>query len=257
MLILSLGAGVQSTTVALMSARGDLPRFDAAIFSDTGWEPAAVYRHLDWLEAQLPFQVIRVSAGDLRADALTSINSDGKAFSAIPWHIVRPDGSKSLGRRQCTREYKLRPLQRKIVDLMGGKRPKGGARVAVGISVDEAWRMKPSRVQYIENYWPLIESRMRRRDCLTWLRDRQYPEPPKSSCIGCPFHDGSQWQALTAEEIVDAIEVDEAIRNVPGKRLQQFMHSSGRPLAEIDLRSPQEQGQGDLFINECEGMCGV
>jgi hypothetical protein len=53
--ILSLGAGVQSTTLALMTARGDLspgfPQPTAAVFADTGWEPASVYRHLRWLIA--------------------------------------------------------------------------------------------------------------------------------------------------------------------------------------------------------------
>lgn len=48
--VLSLGAGVQSSTLALMSARGDLPRLDYAVFADTGWEPARVYAWLDWLE---------------------------------------------------------------------------------------------------------------------------------------------------------------------------------------------------------------
>ena len=43
--IISLGAGVQSTTMALMAARGMIPGGlpDCAIFADTGAEPASVY----------------------------------------------------------------------------------------------------------------------------------------------------------------------------------------------------------------------
>lgn len=37
--ILSLGAGVQSTTLLLLAERGELERPDRAIFADTGWEP--------------------------------------------------------------------------------------------------------------------------------------------------------------------------------------------------------------------------
>lgn len=45
--VISLGAGVQSTTMALMAAAGEIgPMPDCAIFADTGWEPAAVYEHL-------------------------------------------------------------------------------------------------------------------------------------------------------------------------------------------------------------------
>jgi 3'-phosphoadenosine 5'-phosphosulfate sulfotransferase (PAPS reductase)/FAD synthetase len=43
---LSLGAGVQSTALALMAVEGVLPLPDVAIFSDTGWEPAKVYRQV-------------------------------------------------------------------------------------------------------------------------------------------------------------------------------------------------------------------
>src|SRR5262249_18428138 len=39
--ILSLGAGVQSTTLALLAAGGELALPEAAIFADTGWEPRA------------------------------------------------------------------------------------------------------------------------------------------------------------------------------------------------------------------------
>ena len=38
----SLGAGVQSTTLTLMAAHGEIgPMPDGAIFADTGWEPLA------------------------------------------------------------------------------------------------------------------------------------------------------------------------------------------------------------------------
>lgn len=47
---LSLGAGVQSTTIYLLACEGVIPPFDAAIFADTGWEPRRVYEHLERLE---------------------------------------------------------------------------------------------------------------------------------------------------------------------------------------------------------------
>ena len=51
--ILSLGAGVQSTTLYLMFLHGEItPQIDCAIFADTGEEPESVYEHLEWLKAQ-------------------------------------------------------------------------------------------------------------------------------------------------------------------------------------------------------------
>ena len=64
--IISLGAGVQSSVMALMSAKGQItPMPDCAIFADTQWEPEAVYEHLDWLESQLPFPVFNESECDV------------------------------------------------------------------------------------------------------------------------------------------------------------------------------------------------
>jgi hypothetical protein len=240
-----------------MIARQELPPVDCAIFSDTGWEPAAVYEWLGWLETQLPFSVHRVSAGNLRQDTMDRSNSTGQRFAVVPWYTLNRDGSKGMGRRQCTAEYKLRPLQRKVVDLMGGKRPKGGCEMLIGISMDEVWRMKPSRVQYIKNVFPLIDKGMTRQACLRWMEERQYPKPPKSSCIGCPFHSDAQWRALTPEEFADAIAVDHAIRNQPGMRAQQFMHRSLKPLDQVDFSTAEERGQLNMFLNECEGMCGL
>ena len=71
--ILSLGAGVQSSVMALMAAKCEIsPMPDAAIFADTQAEPQGVYDWLDWLETQLPFPIIKVTAGDLRQDCLDS-----------------------------------------------------------------------------------------------------------------------------------------------------------------------------------------
>jgi hypothetical protein len=264
--ILSLGAGVQSTTLALMAARGEIPPPDCAIFADTGWEPKAVYEHLDRLEAMLPFPVYRVQAGNIRDDIEAKNSARSGRFSSVPWFMLMPDGKKTMGRRQCTAHYKIEPLARKVRELLGhtGKgRVRGQAEILIGISTDEAQRMKPARVRYMRNVWPLIDLGMSRQGCLRWLEERQYPRAPKSSCIGCPFHSDAQWRELkdnAPDEWADAVRLDEVIRDGGshrGLRGQQFMHRSCKPLAEVDLSTWEERGQADLFNEECEGMCGV
>jgi hypothetical protein len=240
-----------------MAAKGEIgPMPDCAIFADTGWEPRAVYEHLDILEKALPFPVHRISSGNIREEAIAGRSDRAGDYAPIPWFLRKPNGDHGMGRRQCTAHYKLEPIRRKVVEMNDGKRKKGGTEMWVGISTDEAFRMKPSRVQYIVNRWPLIECRMNRADCHAWLSRNGWCAP-KSSCIGCPFHSLEQWRALTSDELKDAIIVDEAIRHQVGSKGQQFMHPSMKPLAEVDLRSDAEIGQPDLFNNECEGMCGV
>lgn len=256
--VLSLGAGVQSTTMALMAAHGEIDQMpDCAIFADTGWEPRAVYDHLAWISSGvLPFPIHVVSAGNIREDAIARTNTPGQRFAAIPWYTVSPAGRLGMGRRQCTKEYKLRPIQRKVGELLGG-RMRGGAEVWIGISADEVARMKPSRVGYIVNRFPLVERWASRRDCLTWLCDCGYPEPPRSACIGCPFRSNAEWRMLPDYEFADVVEVDSAIRHQPGFRHEQYAHASRKPLGFVDLSTAEERGQLNLFNNECDGLCGV
>lgn len=85
--ILSLGAGVQSTTLALLAAHGVVgPMPDCAIFADTGWEPKAVMDHLAWLMSPnvLPFPVHIVSAGNIRDNLLDAASGERWAFRRHP-----------------------------------------------------------------------------------------------------------------------------------------------------------------------------
>lgn len=280
---LSLGAGVQSTTLALMAAHGDIrPMPDCAIFADTGWEPKTVYDHLAWLRSPnvLPFPVHIVSAGDLRADILAA--AQGARWASIPAftrqaagrpldgaHASRSETADRSGigmiRRQCTREYKITPIRRKVREILGLTRRRSPTSPVVeqwiGISLDEAVRMKPSFEPWQVNRWPLIEKRMTRRDCLTWLALRGYPAPPKSACIGCPFHSDAHWRAMRDDDPkawTDAVAVDHAIRTgLRGVRGEVYLHRSAVPLDQADLSTAADRGQLDLWPNECEGMCGV
>ena len=125
--VLSLGAGVQSTTVALMAACGSLPQLDACIFADTGWEPKAVYTHLDWLTGELAshgIPVHRVAKSNIRDDALRSqvpgLKTDGVRCASMPYY-VDGDGREGMIKRQCTSEYKIAPIQRMLRTLIGLK----------------------------------------------------------------------------------------------------------------------------------------
>jgi hypothetical protein len=251
MKILSLGAGVQSSTLALLAASGELGDMpDAAIFADTGWEPKKVHEYLDWLETQLPFPVYRVMHKDGLKNAV--INN---SFSAVPFFSA----SGGLGRRQCTREFKITPIQKKVRELLGyapyKRIPADAATMWIGISTDESVRMKPSHVPWIKHCWPLIELNMSRGHCLEWFGKHNLPQPPKSSCLGCPYHSDRQWVEIKnndASEWQETIEIDKLIRT---KGKQQFMHRSCRPLNQVNFSLIENQL--DMFGNECEGMCGV
>jgi hypothetical protein len=263
--IISLGAGVQSTTMALMAAHGEItPMPDAAVFADTQGEPRAVYEYLDWLmSGVLPFPVHVVTDGNLKGQ-IASQRPYGKFLKVdIPAYVLAPDGSKALINRSCTQDFKIKPIRRKVRQIVGlyGKRSPNEPVVEqwIGISLDEAIRMKPSREPWQKMRWPLIEKRMTRGDCLEWIKRHGYKRPVKSSCIFCPFHSDEHWRGLTADEFAEAVEVDLRLRARPSGDYRTkgvlYLHRSCKPLNEVGLSIENEQI--DMFNNECEGMCGV
>lgn len=255
--------------MALMASCGEItPMPVAAIFADTQAEPKSVYTWLDWLEKQLPFAVFRVTAGNLEQDTLKiRQRKDGKGAwcpSGIPYYSINSDGSGGHGPRQCTHDFKLKPLlraQRAILKRAQRKK----AVTWIGISVDEAHRMKPSRVRYAENRWPLVEKSMTRYECLLWMKAHSFPTPPRSACVFCPYHSDAEWRRLRdqePDEFKRAVAFDKAFREARiqtcrKKGFVPFLHSSRVPLDQVDFSTQEERGQLNMFINECEGMCGV
>jgi hypothetical protein len=270
--ILSLGAGVQSTTVALMSAASELPSLDACIFADTGWEPAEVYEHLGWLEGQLAaagIPVHRVGNGNIHTDALDPTHR----FASMPLFVRRPNGKKGMIRRQCTSEYKIKPIERRLRELVGIKPRQRPAEVLVeqwiGISLDEPERMSTSSFPWITKHYPLVfDVRMNRWDCEVWLH-RHGVSAPRSACVGCPFHSDAEWRHIRDTDPgawAEAVAFDRTIRsgNVARAGHQQllgeaYLHAALVPLDEVDLSTPEERGQGALFIvrDESPTECGI
>jgi len=274
---LSLGAGVQSSTIALMAKHGEItPMPDAAIFADTQAEPASVYRWLEWLERQLPFPVHRVSRGDLTAESLIIRERKDKtgywSKSLVPAFIGNQDGTRGIMGRQCTYSYKVEQLERAARRLGNVKRGQKAVTVTqwIGISWDEIQRIKASRVPWSQHRWPLVELRMGRRDCLRWMEEHGYPKPPRSACVYCPFHSDKEWRRLRddePEEFARAVKFEKDIQEVKSKtermRGVPFLHPSLVPLDQVDFRTDIERGQLSLWLeeqsfgNECEGLCGV
>jgi hypothetical protein len=300
--VLSLGVGVQSTTILRKSLIGPAhERPDLAIFSNTQWESRAVYDHLATLKdlaKEYDFPIIEVTAGNIREDALSSSkrvvsmplfvqSRDGKVSNTwfeedFELEIVtneikrKTKGAYSKLRRQCTREYKLEPINRAIREYLGykpGQRiPAGSVEMWIGISTDEIERISPSRKPWITNRYPLIEWWMSRLNCVDWLIEHGFPVPPKSSCIGCPFHDDAFWRDMKINsplEFEDACLFDDAVRHSMFRvDSPVYLHRSLKPLRDVDFSNAEDNGQliilqGTVqgsrhgFVNECQGVCGV
>lgn len=278
--VLSLGAGVQSTTLLLMALHGEFPaRPDCAIFADTGWEPQAVYDHLAWLEREAAaggIPVHRVSAGNLKQDLLAAVRGKRKRVANPPFYVRNRDAAGEYATpdrggmlwRGCTKEYKIAPIRRKLRALaeaaVGSRQlPAGCVEQWFGISYDEWRRVRQSDVAYVVNRFPLVDSRLTRQDCIAWLRARGHRVPPKSACLGCPYHSQSTWRDMKQnrpDEWAATVAFDHAVRRgLPGVKGEVFIHRSLVPLDVVNLRTGEERGQSRLpgFDEECSGHCGV
>lgn len=256
--VISLGAGVQSSALYLLAVAGEVGGVDAAIFADTGWEPAAVYEHLKRLEAHGDDRVpiYRVSSGNIRD------TERQKDFYDAPYFLLNEDGSEGMARRQCTHQLKLRPIRRKLNELLkqhGISKAPGCTESLLGISLDEVQRMKDSDVLWNVNGYPLVDRRWTRADCTKYLEAEGWAAP-RSACIGCPYHSNAEWRALRDDspaEFADAVAFEREIQATnAGLRGKPFLHASRVPLDLVDLATAEDRGQLN-FDAECEGMCGV
>ena len=245
MRVISLGWGVQSFTLAAMAALGDIDPVDAAIHADTTHERGATYafaaKWTSWLEAR-GVRVVTVTPPDARP-----INKHGGVM--LPAH---GDGHAKFD-RQCTDEWKRATIRR----WLQANRKRQPVTMLLGISRDEWHRAKDSDVKYITNQWPLLKLNLSRADCVAYLERHGLEVPTKSACVFCPLQSRLDWTHIknTPADWRKAVAVDELIRKArqPGDL---YVHRKAIPLIDVDLSTPEDNGQLRLLNEECDsGYC--
>jgi hypothetical protein len=231
--VVSFGAGKQSTYMlltALQGMYGVIPDF--AIFSDTGCEPDYVYDHIqkitNYVKIKYNFDIIKVSEGNIMNDTLEYLSGKRKRVASLPLRLEKG----GLIMRQCTYDYKIKPLRQYLQKKRNGKKN----RLWIGFSFDEMNRYKPSSVQYIEHYYPLIEKKIRNSDIILWFEQNYMNIPKKSACLVCPFHSDNYWSELqrnNPEEFKKACEFDNSIRNYPKLKRKAYLSKHLKPLSDI------------------------
>lgn len=260
--IASWGVGIQSTTMIAMSALGELPPLDVAIFCDFGGERTLSHEmhawYVRWLESH-GIETVRLETGDLLRDGAAE-HIHIPFWTEVAASVSRfPDGTEARHRsasapltRQCTQHYKISPMRRWARQRLGfdpSKAPAPPPRSVeqwIGISIDEYKRAADSRVKYIKHRYPLLDLGMTRVDCAAWLESHGLPVPPKSACIVCPYRRPTEWVELRdnePESFARAVAFDEANRRNPlssvtAERLYIYrnpMTARPEPLKDADL----------------------
>lgn len=275
--IISLGLGMQSTALYLMSSMGILPTADYAIFADTGKEGIGTYTNLDfltsWKQKNNGIPIVVLKSKNLYTDLLSPDYRQRPV--SIPGFRLGPTGNVGMLRRQCTSEYKIAVIDDYIRDSIYGL-PKWSRRPVTslwhGITKDEQERMSIPQQAWKINTYPFTgyycnhqgiteklewAKPMLRQDVIRWYVLNQLPIPPKSACVFCPYQTDDSWarkKHYQPEDFAAAVQVDRAIRDSTrgGIHYPVFLHRSCKPLDEVDFDRSQQPGN-----DECSGHCHV
>lgn len=132
MKILSCGAGMQSTSLALISCEQtkgvvrypQVPRYDAVIYCDLGIEPPWVIQQVRFIQqacesCDISFVILK---SNLYRDYMD--NFGRRRVAGMPFWTIDPDGKKGrISRHACTIDYKILMIQKYVRYQMLGYRP--------------------------------------------------------------------------------------------------------------------------------------
>jgi hypothetical protein len=229
----SNGLGTQSAAVAVLIAAGQLPAPAIAITADTSrerpesWDYANAY--IFPLLRKLGVQI------EIASHKLATVDLYGKNGDLlIPAFTA---GGKGKLPTLCSNEWKRRVVMRHLRQL--GYGPDQAVELWLGITRDEAHRMKTSDVQWMSHRYPLaMELRMSKHDAIAVVERFGWPTPPGSYCYMCPHMRDNEWREIRANPVawLQAIHADQQITASHGL----YVHRSGVPLmnAEIDTEKP-------------------
>ena len=251
--ICSLGGGVASTALFLMSLHGEIEQpAEAAVFADTGWERQQTLDTIQQLKEyakDFDIPVYILNDGNIRENALDPANKNGD----LPYFTTNIKGKATQLRKFCTNHFKTYPIW-KFFRSEFKAHFKDPVHCWLGYTMNEVQRMKPANRKYIERRYPLIEKRLYREHLYPYLDKHGFTETAPSACIGCPFRTDAEYRQMPEYEIQDAIQFESEI-NVRGMITGEQdsplrLHRSLTPLSERPFDNPQTS----IFDNDmCEG----
>lgn len=277
MKILSLGAGMQSTALLLMSCANKLildgktgkftytegvPVYDTVLFCDLGLEPKWVYDQLlfcqkacEW--AGIDFYVLK---SDLYEHYMENFGKS-RVVSIPFWSVNEDTGKKGKQMRNCTLEYKITVMQnfvrRQLLGYVKYQRVRQedikAHEMHLGFSAEESRRCKENPHPMFVNHFPLVDLGLTRADNYAYIKDVWGLETKASACCFCPFHTNYFFgvelrKQENKEEYDKTVEFDEMLeREQPNTKIESKLYISKSRKRIKDLL-PQECNDKECFF---------
>lgn len=253
----SCGGGTQSAAIAALIVQGRLPKPDIALMIDTEREKSSTW---EYLEAVLRpnLLVVGVEITVVKKSLFTTCDlySGDKVQPVkllLPMYTTQAGNAKpSKLHTYCSNEWKQRVAMRYLRSI-GVKQCTNW----LGMSVDEASRLKDSPHRWIEYAYPLAHTiPTTRAECVQIVHEIGWPPAPRSACKMCPNMRYDEWYDMYwnhPSDFVEAVEIEKQVRVVDP---HVFLYMTGVPLSEVDFSQPPTS-KADHSHDCNSGMCFV
>lgn len=242
----SCGGGTQSGAIATLIRLGQLPKPDLAFMTDTGRERTSTWHFVDrFIRPSL--ETVGVDLTIVQATEFARIDVILENTTLLPGYTTQ---SGALGKLRpfCSGKWKQDVGERWM-------RAQGITHACnwIGISVDEATRVRSKHRAWLDLFYPLISRvPMRRHQCVQLIKDQGWTDPiPHSSCWCCPNHSDAEWIDMKLnwpEDFQQACDLEAEIRLSDPHF---YMHPSCIPLAQVDFFAQRSM----LSERGCYGEC--
>lgn len=272
MKILSFGAGMQSTALALMSCQNAaakhagraqpyplVPIYDSVIFCDLGFEPPWVAQQEEFVHGAC--DSVGIAYKKLAAPLYQDLTRDfgKKRVVSIPWWTLSEDGHKAKMPRNCTLDYKVQVISKYVRwEVLGYKKgqrlhieDKKAHEMHMGFGFEEQKWCKENPNPLFVNRFPLVEMKLERKDNYAYIKNVWGLETKASACCFCPFHRNYFFAYLKEKEpdtYRELIKVDKLLaENSPKPPMESklFISRSRKRIAEL---LPEECRDAECFL---------
>lgn len=227
----SCGGGRQSGAIAALISQGRLPKPDIAFMTDTGRERSSTWPFVEGFirptlaKVGVDLQIVQA------ADYAKLGVYQNEAVILPGFTNISGDGVGKLS-AFCSGTWKRDVAERWL-------RSKGivSCRNWIGISRDEARRIRAQHRSWLELWYPLVFAvPMTAAGCVELIRAFGWMGPvPHSSCWMCPNHADTEWIDMKLNQPQDFQMACELESEARLKDPHFFLHPACVPLAEVDF----------------------
>lgn len=216
----SCGGGRQSAALGVLITQGRIPKPDIAVIVDTEREKSSTWDYY--------YNTLKPAMSEIGVDLKRIYKSD---FATVDLYrnddllipaFTTQSGKVSKLPTYCSNEWKQRVVRRYLRSV-GVK----SCDLYLGISTNEADRMKDSGLKWLRHVYPLIDLGLTVDDCVKIVRQAGWPPASLSACWMCPNQNKSEWLAMSEDDFQKAQHFE---REAQQRDPFVFLTRSGQPL---------------------------